>query len=288
KPWTSARARRPNASPRRPECRCRGCARSCRNSSCRDWWSVATPGGADRARPAGEFQPGDPEWVMRERRRRWRTPADCSLIIVAWRCVTAHVRYRSVSGMSSSTTRGGRGRRPADRRTDLRRLRAALPSGTATVVDQYERHLTSERGLSAHTVRAYVGDVVSLLAFVHGTGATGQDASEPGVDTAGVDAGGVDTAGAGTGGVDIAGADAADGGPALAGLDLEALRAWLGSQRNDGRSRTTLARRAASARTFTAWAADRGLLAVDPGLRLAAPKAHRTLPGTLRPEQAGE
>lgn len=225
---------------------------------------------------------------MRERRRRWRTPADCSLIIVAWRCLTAHVRYRSVSGMSSSTTRGGRGRRPADRRTDLRRLRAALPSGTATVVDQYERHLTSERGLSAHTVRAYVGDVVSLLAFVHGTDATGQDASEPGVDTAGVDAGGVDTAGVGTGGVDIAGADAADGGPALAGLDLEALRAWLGSQRNDGRSRTTLARRAASARTFTAWAADRGLLAVDPGLRLAAPKAHRTLPGTLRPEQAGE
>jgi integrase/recombinase XerC len=36
------------------------------------------------------------------------------------------------------------------------------------VVHGYERHLALERGLSAHTVRAYVGDVVSLLGFFHG------------------------------------------------------------------------------------------------------------------------
>ncbi|EOD65869.1 integrase/recombinase XerC, partial [Amycolatopsis vancoresmycina DSM 44592] len=34
------------------------------------------------------------------------------------------------------------------------------------VVAGYERHLGLERGLSAHTVRAYVGDAVALLGFV--------------------------------------------------------------------------------------------------------------------------
>ena len=38
-----------------------------------------------------------------------------------------------------------------------------LPEGHARVLGDYERHLTSERGLTPHTVRAYVGDVTSLL-----------------------------------------------------------------------------------------------------------------------------
>ncbi|HTM83399.1 MAG TPA: tyrosine recombinase XerC, partial [Mycobacterium sp.] len=39
-------------------------------------------------------------------------------------------------------------------------------------------------------------------------------------------------------------------------------------------------------KTFTAWAARRGLLAADPGARLALPKARRALPAVLRPDQA--
>ena len=39
----------------------------------------------------------------------------------------------------------------------------ALPEAAAAVLAAYERHLVSERGLTAHTVRAYLGDVAGLL-----------------------------------------------------------------------------------------------------------------------------
>jgi integrase/recombinase XerC len=38
-----------------------------------------------------------------------------------------------------------------------------LPEPMATVLREYERHLVSERNLSAHTVRAYLGDVTAML-----------------------------------------------------------------------------------------------------------------------------
>jgi integrase/recombinase XerC len=72
----------------------------------------------------------------------------------------------------------------------------------------------------------------------------------------------------------------------LAGLDLAVMRAWLAGLLAGGASRNTLARRAAAARTFTAWASRQGLLAVDPGPRLAAPRPRRVLPAVLRPDQA--
>ncbi|MBB3052130.1 integrase/recombinase XerC [Prauserella isguenensis] len=217
--------------------------------------------------------------------------------------------------MSSSTARGRQAAGAAGRRTDLRRLRERLPARVAAVLDDYERHLASERGLSAHTVRAYVGDVVSMVAFLHRLedsdghdghdgpvargsedGAGSEELATRGSGTAGSEtgsamAGGASSdgaAGGAAGGSDAA-TDAAENAPGgLDGLDIEVLRGWLAQQRAEGHSRTTLARRAASARTFTAWAVDRGLLAVDPGLRLAAPKPHRRLPGVLRQEQAAD
>ena len=39
----------------------------------------------------------------------------------------------------------------------------ALPVAHAQALDAFARHLRAERGLSPHTVRAYVGDVASLL-----------------------------------------------------------------------------------------------------------------------------
>ena len=39
----------------------------------------------------------------------------------------------------------------------------ALPESMAKVLADYERHLTSERDLTAHTVRAYLGDLTGLL-----------------------------------------------------------------------------------------------------------------------------
>ncbi|GHF62847.1 integrase/recombinase XerC [Amycolatopsis bartoniae] len=140
----------------------------------------------------------------------------------------------------------------ADDRVDLHAIRAALPEKARDLIARYERHLSLERGLSEHTVRAYVGDVVSLLGFLHQDHGADDDRS------------------------------------ALAGLDVAVLRAWLAHQHGSGASRTTLARRSAAARTFTAWARRQGALEVDPGARLVSPRTHRTLPAVLRPDEAGE
>jgi integrase/recombinase XerC len=61
-------------------------------------------------------------------------------------------------------------------------------------------------------------------------------------------------------------------------IDLEALREWLWRATKRGDARATLARRTAAARGFFAWACESGMLAVDPSLRLVAPKRGRSLP----------
>ncbi|SHL28800.1 integrase/recombinase XerC [Pseudonocardia thermophila] len=76
--------------------------------------------------------------------------------------------------------------------------------------------------------------------------------------------------------------------PELTALDLAHLRRWLAAGRTAGLSRTTLARRAAAARTFTAWARRTGRLDTDPGTRLSSPRPHRKLPAVLGEEQAAE
>jgi len=48
-----------------------------------------------------------------------------------------------------------------------------LPETMARVLGDYERHLTSERNLTAHTVRAYVADVAGLLDHSTRLGMTG-------------------------------------------------------------------------------------------------------------------
>lgn len=71
---------------------------------------------------------------------------------------------------------------------------------------------------------------------------------------------------------------AATGNAALADIDLETLRDWLWRATERGDAKSTIARRTATARGFFAWAVDEQLLAVDPSLRLVAPKRGRTLP----------
>ncbi|MFC9896085.1 tyrosine recombinase XerC [Nocardia sp. NPDC127579] len=123
-----------------------------------------------------------------------------------------------------------------------------LPEDLEALVAEYARHLRLGRNRSAHTVRAYLGDARSLLAHLC--------------------------------------ARAADS--AVREVDLALLRSWLAEQSARGAARTTLARRASSARTFTAWLTQNGHLDVDPGLRLGAPKAQRTLPAVLGKQQAAE
>jgi integrase/recombinase XerC len=74
----------------------------------------------------------------------------------------------------------------------------------------------------------------------------------------------------------------------LADLDLALLRSWLGRLRSTGVAPATLARRAASARVFTAWAHRTGRLSHDPGLALGTPQVPRRLPGVLRVEEVAQ
>ncbi|NYH45475.1 integrase/recombinase XerC [Micromonospora jinlongensis] len=126
-----------------------------------------------------------------------------------------------------------------------RAMHQALPPELREAVDDFAEHLSRVRNRSAHTVRAYVTDLVSLLDHA-------------------VRMGCVD----------------------LAELDLSVLRSWLAKQRTTGAARTSLARRAASARAFSAWAHRAGLLSADVGAALASPRAHRELPSVLRVDQA--
>ena len=122
---------------------------------------------------------------------------------------------------------------------------AALPEAMAALLVDYERHLTSERDLTPHTVRAYVGDVAGLLE--HATA---------------------------LGHVDVA------------TLDIRTLRSWLARQQTLGKARSTMARRSAAVRVFTAWALRTGRATTDPGALLGSPKAHKTLPAALGVEEA--
>lgn len=130
-------------------------------------------------------------------------------------------------------------------RPSTRARREGLPAAMADAVTQFERYLELERGLSAHSVRAYLVDVVGLLDHANRLGHR-----------------------------------------ELRGLDLSVLRSWLARLRSTGAARSTLARRAASARTFTAFAHRRGLLERDPGVLLASPKPQRELPAVLAAGQA--
>jgi integrase/recombinase XerC len=119
-----------------------------------------------------------------------------------------------------------------------------LPAKLAEALAAFERHLRAERSLSPHSVRAYVGDVNSLLEHAHRSGVQAPDA-----------------------------------------LTATHLRGWLASQHASGAARTTLARRGAATRTFTAFAHQRGWLAVDPGPQLGTLKTRRTLPRVLRQDE---
>lgn len=69
------------------------------------------------------------------------------------------------------------------------------------------------------------------------------------------------------------------------GLSLDVLRDWLWQGSQHGVAKATLARRSASARSFSAWLVRNGAAQTDPAARLRAPRPDRTLPRVLNREQ---
>ncbi|MGN6446046.1 tyrosine-type recombinase/integrase, partial [Amnibacterium sp.] len=74
----------------------------------------------------------------------------------------------------------------------------------------------------------------------------------------------------------------------VGGLDLELLRDWLWQATERKLARATIARRAAAARSLTAWLHRSGQLPTDPGARLRAPKAQGRLPRVVGADQLRE
>ena len=64
-------------------------------------------------------------------------------------------------------------------------------------------------------------------------------------------------------------------------LDLELLRDWLWRSAQDGLAKSTLARRAASARSLTSWLSRTKAASTDAAARLKAPKSEHHLPRVL-------
>ncbi|WP_448059977.1 tyrosine recombinase XerC [Cellulomonas hominis] len=112
--------------------------------------------------------------------------------------------------------------------------------GQVSHLADFAVHLRAQRGLSEHTVRAYVGDIEHLSAYAARHGHT-----------------------------------------SVADIDLSVLRGWLAAMATAHRSRATLARRGAAARTFFAWAVRTGRVATDPAVRLASARPASALPTVL-------
>lgn len=119
------------------------------------------------------------------------------------------------------------------------------------IIEQYRRELELRRGLSPHTVAAYIHEAESLLTFLNTSIGVG---SEEPVD--------------------------------LSLLTLTDVRAWLAQSQMEGQARSSLARHSAAIRTFSSWLYRSGYMGVDAAARLKAPRADNELPNVLTQEQA--
>ena len=122
-------------------------------------------------------------------------------------------------------------------------ITAGSPS-RASLLGAFSDHLTAQRGMSEHSVRAYIGDVDQLLGYASRHGRN-----------------------------------------ALSDIDLPTLRGWLASMATSHRSRATIARRGAAARTFFAWATRAGARSPPTRPCVWPPLARQSpLPTVLRAE----
>lgn len=115
----------------------------------------------------------------------------------------------------------------------------------------FDRHLSAERAVSAHTRKAYVADLGRFLDFLSGTFLDRK----------------------------LAEIDARD-------VDVLAVRAFLASLRQRGLAKTSLLRHLSALRTFFAFLRREGRVATNPAAAVRGPRAPVTLPRTLSVPEA--
>ncbi len=139
------------------------------------------------------------------------------------------------------------------RSTSSRRARAGgVGDGPiADAIASFERHLRAERGLSPHSIRAYLGDVRDFAGYLAET------AQERGDDPLALDE--------------------------VARIEL---RGYLGDLRNRGLAASSVARRLSAIRTFYDFLNRTGLARRDPAREVRAPRPSRRLPRVLSVAEA--
>ena len=115
-----------------------------------------------------------------------------------------------------------------------------------SLLGEYLSELSRLKGYSANTVKSYSADLRGFIDFQAAeNGSVGRD--EP---------------------------EARD-------LTIENLRNYLWFVTKDSAAKSTVARKAAALRMFSAWCYEHKLISVDPGLRLKSPKLDRPLPAVV-------
>lgn len=130
-----------------------------------------------------------------------------------------------------------------------------LPLTIAEVVSGYADHLRS-RDVSAHTSRAYIGDVTDFFDHAIHSPATSDRShtAELSVDD----------------------------------IDLNDLRSWLIALDDAGAAKSTVARKIAAVKSFFAYCVNHQGTASNPAARLRTPKKDSRLPTVLKPQQAAD
>ena len=108
------------------------------------------------------------------------------------------------------------------------------------LLEAWETYLRANAAVSPHTLRAYIGDLHSFLEETDTEELTVENVNDV--------------------------------------VTLRAIRMWLADELRKGNSRSTVSRKTASIRSFTAWAHRRGYLATDPGLLVTSARGDQKLP----------
>ena len=119
-----------------------------------------------------------------------------------------------------------------------------------SLIDAWGVYLRAKLAVSEHTLRAYVSDLLSFTTYCQV-----DELSTENIRSV---------------------------------VTLRAIRAWLASLVQQGKSRSTISRRTASIRSFTAWAYRRGYLDSDPGLLVTSARGDQKLPQVQTPSDTAE
>src|SRR4030067_1269507 len=133
----------------------------------------------------------------------------------------------------------------------IKNINFSAKISSAPMIDEFTRHLSLERNLSAHTLRNYLSDISQFHEYLLGVFKKDALSSED-----------------------------------LMKVDHIIIRGFLSSMFEKGLSKTSVARKISDIRTFFNYMCREGNLANNPGKMVSTPKRGKTLPRFLSEDEA--